>query len=271
MTGPVFGVCRCQGCGHVVEAIKADLQPPCRRCGLECLALGPRRGVLVTRDGAPVEFPDAHEGLLQARARGPGYYVFYSGACVVGSQDSTPQLTEIPQGSLGIGRSLSLPLRFGDPSVSRRHAVLIHNVAGVRVIDDRSMHGVHVNGERVLDRVLVHGDEIAIGVVGLLFLAVDMPPDASTPPATRGYRRAALRIVSALRPSRGQPPDAAHSVAASTTRSPSFCVAPRAKSVMGRSPAAAQDRTSHRAQSAYNGAPTGAPSGQRPPCHVARR
>ena len=68
-----------------------------------------------------------------------------------------------------IGRSLSAHLRFEDPTVSRRHAVLIAEAEGVRVLDDRSLNGVFVNGERVVSQLLVDGDEIVIGRYRLRF------------------------------------------------------------------------------------------------------
>ena len=41
---------------------------------------------------------------------------------------------------------------------------------GVRVLDDRSLNGVFVNGERVEWRVLADGDEIVVGRYRLHFL-----------------------------------------------------------------------------------------------------
>ena len=68
-----------------------------------------------------------------------------------------------------IGRSLSADLRFEDPTVSRRHAVLVAEADGVRVLDDRSLNGVFVNGERVVSQTLGDGDEIVIGRYRLRF------------------------------------------------------------------------------------------------------
>ena len=48
-----------------------------------------------------------------------------------------------------IGRSLAADVRFDDPTVSRRHALIVRQPDGVRVLDDRSLNGVFVNGERV--------------------------------------------------------------------------------------------------------------------------
>jgi pSer/pThr/pTyr-binding forkhead associated (FHA) protein len=75
----------------------------------------------------------------------------------------------MPGDSMRIGRSLSAHLRFEDPTVSRRHAVLIAEADGVRVLDDRSLNGVFVNGERTVSRLLADGDEIVIGRYRLRF------------------------------------------------------------------------------------------------------
>ena len=71
--------------------------------------------------------------------------------------------------SMRIGRSLSADLRFEDPTVSRRHAVLVTEDEGVRVLDDRSLNGVFVNGERIVSQLLTDGDEIVIGRYRLRF------------------------------------------------------------------------------------------------------
>jgi pSer/pThr/pTyr-binding forkhead associated (FHA) protein len=89
----------------------------------------------------------------------------------------------MPGDSMRIGRSLSAHLRFEDPTVSRRHAVLIAEADGVRVLDDRSLNGVFVNGERVVSQLLSDGDEIVIGRYRLRFadrtaLGADSPAGA---------------------------------------------------------------------------------------------
>jgi pSer/pThr/pTyr-binding forkhead associated (FHA) protein len=56
--------------------------------------------------------------------------------------------------------------------VSRRHALLVRQPDGVRVLDDRSLNGVFVNGERVDARTLADGAEIVVGRYRLCFLDV---------------------------------------------------------------------------------------------------
>jgi pSer/pThr/pTyr-binding forkhead associated (FHA) protein len=69
-----------------------------------------------------------------------------------------------------IGRSMAADLRFDDATVSRRHALIVNQPEGVRVLDDRSLNGIYVNGRRVEWSPLADGDEVAIGRHTLYFL-----------------------------------------------------------------------------------------------------
>lgn len=92
----------------------------------------------------------------------PGrYLLFHDTGCV--------RAVAMTGDSMRIGRSLSADLRFEDPTVSRRHAVLVVEAEGVRVLDDRSLNGVFVNGERIVSQVLGDDDEIVIGRYRLRF------------------------------------------------------------------------------------------------------
>ena len=77
-----------------------------------------------------------------------------------------------------IGRSMAADLRFDDATVSRRHALVVSQAEGVRVLDDRSLNGIYVNGRRVEWSPLADGDELAIGRHTLYFMdtaTVDSP------------------------------------------------------------------------------------------------
>jgi pSer/pThr/pTyr-binding forkhead associated (FHA) protein len=76
-----------------------------------------------------------------------------------------------------VGRSLAADIRFDDPTVSRRHALIVRQADGVRVLDDRSLNGVFVNGERVEWSPLRDGDEILVGRYRLSFVVVPQGPD----------------------------------------------------------------------------------------------
>jgi pSer/pThr/pTyr-binding forkhead associated (FHA) protein len=92
----------------------------------------------------------------------PGHYLVFQDTGAVRTVAMTGE-------SMRIGRSLSADLRFEDPTVSRRHAVLVAETDGIRVLDDRSLNGVFVNGERVVSQTLSDGDEIVIGRYRLRF------------------------------------------------------------------------------------------------------
>jgi len=86
----------------------------------------------------------------------PGEYLAYDDREDVAVVPLTREWTRV-------GRSLSADIRFDDPTVSRRHALLVRQADEVRVLDDRSLNGVFVNGERVEWSALRDGDEIAVG------------------------------------------------------------------------------------------------------------
>ena len=67
---------------------------------------------------------------------------------------------------------VSAHVRFDDPTVSRRHALLYRDDSGARVLDDRSLNGVFRNGARVELAELEDGDEISIGRFSLFFLSL---------------------------------------------------------------------------------------------------
>ena len=86
-----------------------------------------------------------------------------------------------------IGRSLAADVRFDDSTVSRRHALIVCQADGVRVLDDRSLNGVYVNGERVDWAALSDGDEIAIGRHAIhYFDTATVGSGSSAAPATVG-------------------------------------------------------------------------------------
>jgi len=70
-----------------------------------------------------------------------------------------------------LGRGLSADVRLDDATVSRKHAVVVRRGDDVVILDDRSMNGTFVNGERITEAVLADGDSIALGRVGLRFVA----------------------------------------------------------------------------------------------------
>ena len=74
--------------------------------------------------------------------------------------------------TLRIGRSPAADIVLDDASVSRRHAVIVHRGGRTMLLDNRSLNGVFVNGERVGEAALEDGDGIAIGHVSLRYIEV---------------------------------------------------------------------------------------------------
>ena len=118
-----------------------------------------------TRPRAQLE--DELEWLAQAKEQieHPGEYLAYE-------EDGETVLVALTQEWTRVGRSLAADVRFDDPTVSRRHALLVRQPDGVRVLDDRSLNGVFVNGERIEWGMLKDGDEIVVGRYRLRFLSV---------------------------------------------------------------------------------------------------
>jgi len=79
---------------------------------------------------------------------------------------------EIDRGWTRIGRSIAADLRLDNPSVSRRHALIVSEPGvPLRVLDDRSLNGIRINGELVEWGKLSDGDELTIGSFRLFALA----------------------------------------------------------------------------------------------------
>ena len=111
---------------------------------------------------------DAREQLEE-----PGEYLAYEDGDALKTVALTREWTRI-------GRSLAADVRFDDPTVSRRHALVVRQADGVRVLDDRSLNGVFVNGSRIEWKVLEDGDEILVGRYRLRFLSIPAQLDGAT-------------------------------------------------------------------------------------------
>jgi pSer/pThr/pTyr-binding forkhead associated (FHA) protein len=69
-----------------------------------------------------------------------------------------------------VGRGKDVDLRLSDTAVSRRHLELVHGDGGTLMRDLGGASGTKVNDERVDEKLLKHGDEIAIGRTLLRFV-----------------------------------------------------------------------------------------------------
>lgn len=72
-----------------------------------------------------------------------------------------------------IGRCSTAEICLDDPSVSRRHAIVCADPGKrPRVLDDRSLNGILVNGRKTDLAELEDGDELAIGRYRLYLLQI---------------------------------------------------------------------------------------------------
>jgi hypothetical protein len=85
--------------------------------------------------------------------------------------DDEVQVLAVKRGWTRIGRSVAADMRLDDPSVSRRHALIVSEPGeSLRVLDDRSLNGVFVNGELTEWGKLEDGDELVVGRYHLFVL-----------------------------------------------------------------------------------------------------
>jgi hypothetical protein len=167
----------CRNCGYVLTLSGLDTLTDCPGCDGDDFV----RASLFSAENVPTAEQTArHDGMLAepaprdreallARARAsigqPGEYL-----CI--EADAELRVVPLSREWTRIGRSLAADVRFDDPTVSRRHALIVRQPDGVRVLDDRSLNGVFVNGERIEGRLLQDGDEIIVGRYRLGFIAV---------------------------------------------------------------------------------------------------
>jgi hypothetical protein len=168
---PGAGTFSCTVCGSQVSLEVQDDLPECPRCGCESF----RRASMFEgslEQQTTTEFPVAAEPaaprwLEEAREMidAPGRYLAY--------RDDDLQILALKRGWTRIGRSVAADIRLDDPTVSRRHALIVwEGGKPLRVLDDRSLNGLLVNGETVDWGRLLDGDELTIGRYQLYLLEV---------------------------------------------------------------------------------------------------
>lgn len=162
------GSFRCDGCGRVVSLAHADPLPACPGCGGEAFTRAPLLGSRFRRDAPPVSPAERRRLLEEARAR-----VDHAGDYLVFEESGELRVVELRRDWTRIGRSLAADVRLDDPTISRRHALVVRGPDGPRLLDDRSLNGVFVNDERVEWRTLEPGDEIVVGRYRLHFARLD--------------------------------------------------------------------------------------------------
>jgi pSer/pThr/pTyr-binding forkhead associated (FHA) protein/predicted RNA-binding Zn-ribbon protein involved in translation (DUF1610 family) len=178
------GSFRCSSCGYTLTLSGTETLGDCPSCGGQEFARAslfshsteriPSASREQTQESL-VESPASDTATRADQARAelaePGEYLAYE-------EGERIHIVPLKREWTRIGRSLAADVRFDDPTVSRRHALIVRQADGVRLLDDRSLNGVFVNGARVDGRALQDGDEIVLGRYRLLFLTV---PAAAEP------------------------------------------------------------------------------------------
>jgi predicted RNA-binding Zn-ribbon protein involved in translation (DUF1610 family) len=161
------GTFRCQDCSYPVALLERDEIPPCPRCGSREF----KRASIFAEHSLPESDTSRQETrpdwLDEARAA-----LVEQGDYLAFEEDERVRVVPLQEGFTRIGRSLAAHIRFDDPTVSRRHALLYRDDDGARVLDDRSLNGVFRNGERVELSELEDGDEISVGRFSLFFVSL---------------------------------------------------------------------------------------------------
>ncbi len=171
-TAPGAGTFFCVDCGSHLSLLEDDVLPHCPDCGGSSFGLDSIFESRQEHSATTAEFAVPHETgspdwLDEAREMLPA-----GGRALARRESEGPIETfAIEEGWTKIGRSAVADLRFDDPSVSRRHALIVcERPKALRVLDDRSLNGVRLNGAPIEWARLVDGDELAIGRYRLFVL-----------------------------------------------------------------------------------------------------
>jgi predicted nucleic acid-binding Zn-ribbon protein len=170
-----MGTFRCTSCEQSISLEGAEELPTCPNCGgnefvrasLFTMATATAaHHVTLTAEEPPGPEDQGWRDEVRAHLGEPGDYIAFRDA------DDHVTAFALRREWTRIGRSLAADIRFDDPSVSRRHALIVRQPDGLRVLDDRSLNGVFVNGERVEWSPLADGDVIVVGRHQLHFVHI---------------------------------------------------------------------------------------------------
>jgi hypothetical protein len=157
------GCFRCEDCGFGIALHELDEVPACPHCGGRSFKRGSIFGENTIAEAIAMPTGARPAWLAETRSSLPGGdYLAYD--------DGEVRAVQLADGWTRLGRSLSAHIRFDDPTVSRRHALVHREGTSSRILDDRSLNGVFLNGERVDWHALSDGDRIAIGRFELHFI-----------------------------------------------------------------------------------------------------
>jgi DNA-directed RNA polymerase subunit RPC12/RpoP len=170
---PGEGTYFCLVCGGQVALRETDELPDCSNCGATRFR---RDSIFSSRQehGSPtVEFA------LTAKHKPPGWLdeareqLTEPGYHLAMRERGETQTFALGHDWTRIGRCSTAEVYLDDPSVSRRHAIVAADPGSrPRVLDDRSLNGILVNGRKADVAELEDGDELTIGRYRLYLLQV---------------------------------------------------------------------------------------------------
>ena len=99
-----------------------------------------------------------------------------------------------------MGRAMDNMIRLEDGTVSHHHAMLVLNGSGYKLRDLNSTNGTRVNGMRIVETRLTHGDQVRLGSVEIRYEAEEKKESQPLPPAKAGVDRTELGQCSAAPP-----------------------------------------------------------------------
>jgi DNA-directed RNA polymerase subunit RPC12/RpoP len=171
-TMPGEGTYFCLVCGTQLSLRETDELPECAQCGASRFRRDSIFSSLQEHGSPTVEFaltaerePPAWLDEAREKLAESGFHL------------AIRERGEIVTVHLGadwtrIGRCETAGVCLDDPSVSRRHAIVATDGGRPRVLDDRSLNGVLVNGRKVDYAELEPGDELTVGRYRLYLLHV---------------------------------------------------------------------------------------------------
>ena len=168
---PGEGTWFCLVCGTQLSLREPEPLPGCPRCGASRFRRDSIFSALQEHGVPTLEFAlgqgNEQPGWLEeARAD-----LTQAGYHLVTRERGEVEDFPLEEGWSRIGRCPSAAICLDDPSVSRRHAILaVEPGKPPRLLDDRSLNGVLVNGRKVDVAELSPGDELTIGRYRLYLL-----------------------------------------------------------------------------------------------------
>jgi predicted RNA-binding Zn-ribbon protein involved in translation (DUF1610 family) len=164
------GSFRCTHCDYVLTLDSAGPLGACPSCGGTQFERSSLFTTSIEAAGAQASAGSETERMrrvtsVRSALETPGDYLCYE-------EQGEMRVVPLAGAWTRIGRSLSADIHLEDQTVSRRHAMIVREGDTIRALDDRSMNGLFLNGERIDSAPLHDGDELLIGRYRLLLVSV---------------------------------------------------------------------------------------------------